>query len=275
MTETTKPTSTQVLDIHVDAIVPNSDNVNEISEDDLKKLCEHISEVGFVAPIQVVPMSEDQYIILGGEHRWRAAKAVGMTYVPAVVLTDAKWTDSDLFDLSAFKLNNIHGSQNPEKFMRLYERLAQKFGADSLKEVFAVTDKFLWKKLTKSIKQDLKKSGLPGEVIDQIDGADKKSKDFNQFTKKLNKIFSAHAAQSENGCILFTSGKSEQMVVKANEIVFSSMKALSQYASSQGKNVNEYLEPMLVELLKKLEAMGASSSVSPPPSAATPSATLQ
>jgi ParB/RepB/Spo0J family partition protein len=253
MEEATKPSSLDVKDIHVDLFVCNPDNVNEMTEEDLGKLCGHISEVGLISPIEAVPIEDGKYMILGGEHRWRAAKRLGMSYVPTVVLTDAKWTDSDLFDLTAFRLNVIKGSQNPEKFIKLYDRLQQKYGAGSLKDVFSVTDKSLWKKLTKSIKSEMKRSGLPDDVLDKMDEADAKAKSFDQFTKRMNKIFSDHASTVENGCIVFMNGKTESMIVKASDKVFEAMKALSSFATSQGKNVNEFLEPAFSEMLGRLK----------------------
>lgn len=253
MEESVKESSLTVKDIKIDFLIPNPDNINEMTDDDLRALCAHITEVGFIAPIEVVPVEDGKYMILGGEHRWRASKHLGMTYVPSVILTDAKWTDSDVFDLTAFRMNNIRGSQNPEKFVKLYDRLAKKFGADSLKDVFAVTDKSLWKKLTKSIKTDLKKSGMPDEMIDKVDEAEKKAKDFGQFTKYMNKIFSDQAGSVENGCVIFSCGKTEHIMVHASDKVFQAMKALSSFASSQGKNVNDYLEGPLLDLLGKLK----------------------
>jgi ParB/RepB/Spo0J family partition protein len=253
MEEAAKPSSLNVQDVQIDLFVPNPENINEMSEDDLRKLVAHISEVGIVSPIQAVPMQDGKYMILGGEHRWKAAKQLGMTYIPTVVLTDEKWHDSDLFDLVAFRLNVIKGSQNPEKFVKLYDRLNAKYGAESLKDVFAVTDKSLWKKLTKSIKSDMKKSGAPEDVLAKLEDADQKAKSFDQFTKQMNKILTKHASAVENGCIVFMNGGVESMMIKSSEKVFDSMKAISAFATSQGKNVNEYLEPVILDLVSKLK----------------------
>jgi hypothetical protein len=247
-----KPSSLNVQDIHLDRFVLNPENVNEMSDEDLKKLVAHISEVGMIQPIQAVPLVDGKYMILGGAHRYQACKQLGMSYLPTVILTDEKWSDSDLFDLVAFRLNVIRGSQNPEKFVKLYERLAFKYGQDSLKDVFAVTDKSLWRKLTKSIRSEMKKSGAPDELLHQIDEADQKAKSFDQFTKQMNKIFTKHAASVENGCIVFMNGGVESMMIKASEKTFDAMKAISSYATSQNKNVNEFLESVLMDLVSRL-----------------------
>lgn len=251
MDEVVKASSLNIKDIHIDAFVLNPDNVNEMSEDDLKKLCDHISEVGFLDPVQVIPIHDGRFKLLDGEHRYKAGKILGMTYLPSVVLTDEKWADNDLSDLVSFRLNNIKGSQNPEKFIKLYDRLAKKFGAESLKEVFAMTDKALWKKLTKSLKTDMKKAGMPDEVVNQIDQADKKAKDFTQFSKYVNKIFTDQSKGSLNGCVLFSSGTSEHIMIQASQNVFDAIKALSSLASSQSKNINDYLEGPLLDLLTR------------------------
>lgn len=251
--ETARPSSLNVQDIHIDQFVLNPENINEMDEDALKKLANHISETGMISPIQAVPMQDGKYMVLGGEHRWRACKQLGMTYVPTVVLTDEKWHDSDLFDLTAFRLNVIKGSQNPEKFVALYSRLQQKFGTESLKDVFAVTDKSLWKKLTKTIKSEMKKSGASSEMLGMIDEAQAKAKSFDQFTKQMNKILNKHASAVENGCIVFMNGGVESMMIKASEKTFDSIKAISAFATSQNKNINEYLETALLDLAQRLK----------------------
>lgn len=250
--ELVKESSLTIKDIHVDAFVPNPDNVNEMSVEELKNLCDHISEVGFIDPVEAVPIEDGKYMILGGEHRWRAAKKVGMSYVPTILLTDQKWTESDFFDLVSFKLNNIKGSPNAEKFMRVYERMAQKFGPDNLKNVFAVTDKSVWKKLTKSIKAEAKKSGMPDEVLGKIDQAEKQAKDFDQFTKYMNKILNDHT-NTANGCIVFVSGKKEHVVIQASDKLMMAVKAMAAYASANQKTVGDYLEGPILEALGRLK----------------------
>jgi ParB/RepB/Spo0J family partition protein len=247
----TKESSLKVVDVHIDDLVLNKHNINEMSETTLQRLVEEIRDVGFLDPINVVPTQDGKYIILGGEHRYKAAKIAGMTYVPAVVHTDEKWSDQDLFGLVAFRLNVLRGSQNPEKFMKDYERLSQKFGTEKLQDIFAVTDKSLWRKLTKSVKKDLK--GLGHDVESQIEKAEENAGgSFEKFAKSVQRIMKNHAEMISHGCVIFMNGKSESIAINANDNVFEAIKTIAKFAADQSKNVNEYIEPVLIKTLSEM-----------------------
>ena len=251
--ETVRDCSQTTKDIHVDSLIPNPDNVNFMDEESIKILSSNISEAGFNTMITVVPSSDGKFLIMDGHQRWRAAKAIGMTYIPAVIQTDVRWQDSDLFDLQSFRLNNIKGSSNQEQYIKFHERMLNKYGIDSVDQVLAITDKANAKKLAKMLKASLKGSGATDDILRKVDDAEKKSKDLTQFTKYMNKVFADQATVESNGCIIFSSGKQEHIVVNSSEQVFLAMKALSSFASSQGKNVNEFLEEPLLNLLAKLK----------------------
>lgn len=248
--EVTKESSLVVRDISVEALSPNSKNVNEMDAETFERLVIEIREVGFISPVQVVPSVEaNKFVILGGEHRWKAAKQLGMTHIPCTILSDAKWSDQDLFDLVTFRLNSLHGKVNPEKFIPMYEKMAAKFGHDALPEIFAVTDKSLWKKMTKGIVKDAQAAGLPPEMTEQLQEAQEKAKDVEQFTKAMNNIFKKHSETVSHGAILFVSGKNENIVIHATDKVFELMKVLTTMCSAKQKNINELLEPSLVQII--------------------------
>lgn len=236
-----KEPSLLVRDIEVDLMVPNPDNVNEMDDETLSRLCEEIRDVGFIDPVNVVPLSDGKYFILGGEHRWKAAKALGMTYVPAILHTDQRWSDRDTVDLVAFRLNVIKGSQNPEKFMKVYERLSTKFGHEKLQDVFAVTDKSLWKKLTKSIRQNLEDAGVPSDVIKDVADAERKAKDFNQFTKLVNRVFEKKSEENKTGMVVFSNNGSDHIMVQADQRLMDILRVLDARAKIESKTVSDYL----------------------------------
>jgi ParB-like chromosome segregation protein Spo0J len=61
---------------------PNSYNPNRQSDDEHELLMRSIREDGFTQPIVVA----NDYTIVDGEHRWRAAATLGMTEIPVVVV---------------------------------------------------------------------------------------------------------------------------------------------------------------------------------------------
>lgn len=196
--QSSKPTSLRIEDVRVDLLVPNPDNINEMDPKTFNYLKENMREAGIIDPVQVIPTQDGTYFIMGGEHRWKAARELGYEYIPSVILTDTRWSDADYTDLMSFRMNVLRGNQNPEKFLRTYERMAQKFGNESLQEVFYIADKALWKKLTKNIVKTLRDQGTPDDVVQAVDEAAEKAKTFDTFQKKLTKILSDYQTDGVN-----------------------------------------------------------------------------
>ncbi len=76
---------TEFLHLPVGDISPSPDQPRSRFDDDsLGELAASIVEVGILQPI-VVSQSDDGYVLIAGERRWRAAKAAGLDTIPAVV----------------------------------------------------------------------------------------------------------------------------------------------------------------------------------------------
>lgn len=254
-----KPTSLKIEDIHVDLVVPNPDNINEMDEKTFGFLVENIKEVGLIDPVQVIPISDGKYFLMGGEHRWKAAKEIGYTYIPAVVLTEERWSDADYTDLISFRMNSLRGMQKPERFLKVYDRMALKFGTEKLQEVFQIADRVLWKKLTKNLTKGLKDNGVPEEVLSGIESASEKAKSFEAFNKKLNKILSEYSQSGEGQTVVFSgvnaSEKSGQkaVVIQVSDDVFGFISELNEYAHANGKSFSEILHAPLESALRAVK----------------------
>jgi ParB/RepB/Spo0J family partition protein len=246
--ESVKPTSLKVEDVHVDLVVPNPDNINEMDEKTFGFLLENIKEVGLIDPIQVIPIQDGKYFLMGGEHRWKAAKQLGYNYVPAVILTDTRWTDSDYTDLISFRMNVLRGTQQPEKFLKVYDRMATKFGQEKLQEVFQIADKVLWKRLTKSLTKGMKEQGVPTEVVNTIEQASDKSKSFESFNKKLTKILNDYQSNQVVGTVVFQDKKT--IIVQTSEPVWNLIDQLTKIASITGKSFSELVAPSLEKVVQ-------------------------
>jgi ParB family chromosome partitioning protein len=57
----------------------------DMREETLTELAESIRAQGVVQPIVVRPVSDNQYEIIAGERRWRAAQMAGLDEIPAIV----------------------------------------------------------------------------------------------------------------------------------------------------------------------------------------------
>lgn len=78
----------------------------------MESLKRSIESDGFVVPILIrkLPRRKNRYEIVSGNHRVMAARELGMTEVPCVLV---KMTDKQAQRL-AVNLNTIHGEPNPE-----------------------------------------------------------------------------------------------------------------------------------------------------------------
>ena len=76
---------TQMAEIAVEKIIPNPIQPRTQFDDEaLAELAESIKQLGVIQPI-TVKKSGEEYIIISGERRWRAAQMVGVERLPAYI----------------------------------------------------------------------------------------------------------------------------------------------------------------------------------------------
>ncbi len=104
----------------IEFLKPNPDQPRRLfNEDALEELAHSIRMRGLLQPILVRPMGGDQYEIVAGERRWRAAQKAQLHEVPVVI--------KDLTDEQAAEIALIENVQrvdlNPVEEARAYQRL--------------------------------------------------------------------------------------------------------------------------------------------------------
>lgn len=114
-----------LTELPVSAIVPNRFQPREhFDEDALASLTASIREMGVLQPILVRPAVDDQYEIIAGERRWRAAKRAGLQHIPCIV--------REVEDTSALEhalVENLHRQDlNPLEEAAAYQQLMEDFG---------------------------------------------------------------------------------------------------------------------------------------------------
>lgn len=116
--------ATSPADLPVDKIVPNRYQPRTpITEADLADLVASVRTAGILQPV-LVRAKGDQYELIAGERRWRAAMAAGLATVPAVV--------RDVDDRGALALALVENIQredlNAIERARAFDRLQREFG---------------------------------------------------------------------------------------------------------------------------------------------------
>jgi ParB family chromosome partitioning protein len=75
-----------LTEVPVRAITPNPHQPrSQFDEEALQELAESIREHGLIQPLIVVRSSEDQFTLIAGERRWRAAQLAGLEALPVVI----------------------------------------------------------------------------------------------------------------------------------------------------------------------------------------------
>ena len=111
--------------VPVDRIEPNPENPRLVFEESaLEELAASIREHGVLQPILVRPRGRDDYQLVAGERRWRAARRAGLETVPALV--------EELDDDAALEIAVIENLQredlSPLEEAAMYDRMVTEHG---------------------------------------------------------------------------------------------------------------------------------------------------
>ncbi len=110
----------------IDQILPNPHQPRQnFAEEPLQELANSIRAQGVLLPILVRPIqgNKDQFHLVAGERRWRAAQLVGLTEIPALI---RKWSDRQA--LEATILENVQREDlNPVELARGCAELIETF----------------------------------------------------------------------------------------------------------------------------------------------------
>ena len=128
------------------------------NENLLSELSESIKEQGIIQPILVRKKSEDNYEIIAGERRWRAAQLAKIHEVPVIILNIDDKKSLEFAILENIQRSDLNG-------------IEEALGYDNLVKKFGYSQETLSKILGKSrshIANTLRLTGLPEEIQKMI-----------------------------------------------------------------------------------------------------------
>jgi ParB family chromosome partitioning protein len=115
--------SNAVLKMSINSIRPNENQPRKYFDPEkIMELAESIKEHGIIQPI-VLKKDGDIYTIIAGERRWRAAKSIGLTEVPVVIMD---LSDKQVLEVSLIE-NIIREDLNPIEEALAYKKLIKDF----------------------------------------------------------------------------------------------------------------------------------------------------
>jgi ParB family transcriptional regulator, chromosome partitioning protein len=114
-----------LLDVPLNSIRPNPHQPRgHFDEEDLSSLTASIRAVGVLQPVLLRSTTDDQYELIAGERRWRAARRAGLHTIPALVRTV-----DDLGSVEQALIENLHRVDlNPMEEAAAYQQLIEDFG---------------------------------------------------------------------------------------------------------------------------------------------------
>jgi len=118
--------------IPIDKLVPSDMNPNRMTEEEFQGLVNSVKNAGFLRsnPIIVRPNGNGTYEIVDGEHRWRAARELGLEKVPC----DIREMDDLEADRHRVILNKDRGALDYFKLSKLLNRNYERYNHNGMNQ---------------------------------------------------------------------------------------------------------------------------------------------
>lgn len=128
--------SSSINEVSLSNINPNPDQPRHVfDEEALEELAASIKQVGVIQPITLRKVSDDNYIIIAGERRYRASLLAGLESVPAYIKTEE---DENILEMALIEniqredLNSIEIALAYQNLIESYnltqEKLSERIG---------------------------------------------------------------------------------------------------------------------------------------------------
>lgn len=229
-------------EVDINRIKPNEFNPQRMSDDKFNLLCNNIQRVGMNDPIQVVRL-KDYDLIVDGEHRWRACKALGIKTVPVIIV---ELENEDEVKFQNMRANILRGNIDPEKFAKLYDDLAKTYGEQLTQEMMGFADEAEFEKLYQSVKR-----ALPPELQKGLEEAKKEIKTIAGLSQILNSLFARYGATLKYSFMTFEYGGRKHTVVMMDRKLKDQIELLKKYCIEYKKGICPFLTQAIKGLFKE------------------------
>lgn len=211
--------------IPIELLVEAEWNTQKQNDKEFNALVENLKEVGLLEPIGVSPLPDGRFRVVKGNHTLQGLRVLEYELVQCTIYDD--FTE-DMQKFQSVRLNVIHGKQDPEKFIKLYDELAKKYGDDAVADLLKFTDEKGLKALIKDVK-----AGLSPEMAKKLDEAKKEIKTIDDIGSVLNELFSTHGNTMDRGFIVFSFGGKEHHYVEMDKDLLKRVKYLEELSAAK------------------------------------------
>jgi len=230
-------------------------NPNEMTKEEFGLLCETIEEVGFIDPPTVAEVEDNKgntfYEIVGGHSRAAAAIEVGLKSIPVDVLVGDKWQEADLRKFQNMRLNVIHGKINPEKFVSLYNDMAEKYGQDRVGRMMGYVKEDGIRKMIKEVAKGIRET-LPPEMSEQFQEQAKEARTVGDIERIIQALFQEHGDSVKYNFMIFTWGGKEHIYIAMSKKTREAMKKIMKVSKTAEVDINDLIGEAIEGVAKGL-----------------------
>jgi ParB/RepB/Spo0J family partition protein len=122
--------------VDVDNLVRNSWNPNDMEAEFFEAIVSQVKQEGMNQPILVRPdpNEEGKFVIVDGEHRWKAAKLAGRKRIAIIVVP----FDETTAKVRTLSMNNLRGQNIPIKLARLLVDLHKEYTPADIRKMTGI-----------------------------------------------------------------------------------------------------------------------------------------
>lgn len=131
-------TGLDIRAISIDKIEENDWNPNAMEMELFNTLVEQVEAEGMIQPVLVIakPNTLDEYIVVDGAHRYRAAKMAGMEKIAVVVMDYSP----DMAKFRTISMNRIRGQYIPLKMAKLLASLQESYTPTEIRRMTGIQE---------------------------------------------------------------------------------------------------------------------------------------
>ena len=265
MSDELSPATVAVLDsvlIERSRIHPNPWNPNEQSDETFEALKREIVEDGFGNPLGLVPISRAEYVrlwsevrgvdldaeewegehfmIIEGEHRWRAGGDLGMAKMPAYIYTD--WDETEQ-RLKTVRRNLISGDLNARKFTDLVRGLEDRLDIGMLPKLLGFDDERQFRRHLLVEKDAKDKSFIDGLATESR----RERFALDSIHDIVTSLFAEAAETVDQDYLIFTHKGAMVMVVMADDKLKRQLVSAARGLKDTGQTATDFFRSVLDE----------------------------
>lgn len=226
-------------EIDIDLLDPNPDNPNEMSDAEFNLLYDNFEKTGITDPVLVRALPNGRFRIVGGHHRVEVAKLHGFKKVPCTIIDDPEF-DEDQEKFQVVRMNVIRGRMTPERFMKMYESVAEKYGHEVLKDAFGFADEAEFKKMVKQVK-----ASLPPEAKKAFEKAAKDIKTVEELSKVLNRLMTDHGDTLKWGYMVFDHGGKDSVWLRSSKETLNALYGIGEVCREKQRSMDALVGGLL------------------------------